>query len=121
MKIAPWYLAALAPFAAIGYSGAHLGHAIVVLLTVGIFLGTQIPNSWGLDFTLALTFIAMVIPILKDRPNVAAALSAGIVAVIANPLPYKTGLMLAAITGIAVGLILEKHPTQYAIRNTEAQ
>jgi hypothetical protein len=40
MKIAPWYLAALAPFAAIGYSGAHLGHAFVVLLTVGIFLGT---------------------------------------------------------------------------------
>ena len=40
MKIAPWYLAALAPFAAIGYSGAHLGHAFVVLLTIGIFLGT---------------------------------------------------------------------------------
>jgi hypothetical protein len=40
MKIAPWYLAALAPFAAIGYSGAHLGHAFVVLLTLGIFLGT---------------------------------------------------------------------------------
>ena len=40
MKIAPWYLAALAPFAALGYSGAHLAHALVVLLTVGIFLGT---------------------------------------------------------------------------------
>jgi hypothetical protein len=40
MRIAPWYLAALAPFAAIGYSGAHLGHAFVVLLTMGIFLGT---------------------------------------------------------------------------------
>jgi len=40
MKIAPWYLAALAPFAAIGYSGAHLGHAFVVILTIGIFLGT---------------------------------------------------------------------------------
>lgn len=40
MKIAPWYLAALAPFAAIGYSGAHLGHVFVVLLTIGIFLGT---------------------------------------------------------------------------------
>ena len=40
MRIAPWYLAALAPFAAIGYSGAHLGHVFVVLLTVGIFLGT---------------------------------------------------------------------------------
>lgn len=40
MKIAPWYLAALAPFAALGYSGARLGHVVVVLLTVGIFWGT---------------------------------------------------------------------------------
>lgn len=40
MRIAPWYLAALAPFAALGYSGSHLGHAFVVLLTIGIFLGT---------------------------------------------------------------------------------
>ncbi len=40
MKITPWYLAALAPFAAIGYSGAYLGHAAVVVLTVGIFFGT---------------------------------------------------------------------------------
>ena len=40
MKIAPWYLAALAPFAAVGYSGAHLGHAFVIALTIGIFCGT---------------------------------------------------------------------------------
>ncbi len=40
MKITPWYLAALAPFAAIGCSGAYLGHAAVVVLTLGIFLGT---------------------------------------------------------------------------------
>jgi hypothetical protein len=40
MKITPWYLAALAPFAAIGCSGAYLGHAAVLALTVGIFLGT---------------------------------------------------------------------------------
>jgi hypothetical protein len=40
MKITPWYLAALAPFAAIGCSGAYLGHAAVVGLTIGIFFGT---------------------------------------------------------------------------------
>ncbi|MSP24161.1 MAG: hypothetical protein EXR75_03150 [Myxococcales bacterium] len=40
MRFAPWYLAALAPFAAVGYGGAHLGHVVVLLLTVGIFLGT---------------------------------------------------------------------------------
>ena len=40
MRITPWYLAALTPFAAIGCSGAYLGHAAVVVLTLGIFLGT---------------------------------------------------------------------------------
>jgi len=73
----------------------------------GVFLGGQVPNSWGLDFTLALTFMAMVMPVLKDRPSVAAALAAGIVAVLANSLPYKMGLMLAAVTGIIVGMLIE--------------
>ena len=40
MRITPWYLAALAPFAAIGCSGAYLGHAAVVVLTLGTFYGT---------------------------------------------------------------------------------
>jgi predicted branched-subunit amino acid permease len=35
----------------------------------GIVLGTTIPASWSLDFTLALTFIALVVPALKDRPS----------------------------------------------------
>lgn len=78
-----------------------------VSTAVGIFLGAQVPASWSLDFTLALTFIGIVIPSLKDRPNAAAALSAGIVAVLAAGLPYKLGLMAAALTGIMVGVWLE--------------
>jgi len=31
---------------------------------VGVFLGTQVPERWSLDFTLALTFIALVVPAL---------------------------------------------------------
>lgn len=74
---------------------------------VGIILGAQVPASWGLDFTLALTFIAIVIPALRDRPNAAAALAAGITAVFTFAWPYKLGLMAAAIVGIAVGVWLE--------------
>ena len=74
---------------------------------VGIFLGTQVPSSWSLDFTLALTFIAIIVPALKDRPSWAAALSAGIVAVLAYTLPLKLGLILASLVGISVGLWLE--------------
>jgi hypothetical protein len=40
MKLAPWILAALAPFAVVGCSGALYGHLAVLMLTFGIFFGT---------------------------------------------------------------------------------
>jgi len=78
---------------------------------VGIYLGAAIPDSWSLDFALPLTFIAMVVPVLKGRPYIAAALSAGVTALIANGLPYRLGLILAAIVGILVGIFLEERKT----------
>jgi 4-azaleucine resistance transporter AzlC len=74
---------------------------------LGIFLGAAIPDSWSLDFALPLTFIAMVVPVLKGRPYVAAALSAGVTALVAYSLPYKLGLILAALVGIVIGTYLE--------------
>jgi 4-azaleucine resistance transporter AzlC len=74
----------------------------------GIFLGAQVPASWGLDFTLALTFIALTVPAIDDRPSLLAALSAGVTAILARNLPYKLGLMAAAFVGILAGLWSEK-------------
>lgn len=74
---------------------------------VGVLLGKEIPAQWGLEFTLALTFIALVFPALKDKASVASALSAGAVALLAAALPLKLGLMAAALTGIVVGLVVE--------------
>lgn len=88
-------------------AGLALWTSWQVSTAAGILLGTVIPTSWSLDFAAALTFIAMTIPLLRDRAAVAAALAAGIVAVIAYPLPYKLGLVLAAVTGIVVGMIAE--------------
>lgn len=79
-----------------------------VSTAIGIFLGSAIPESWSLDFALPLTFIAMVIPVLKNRPSILAALSAGVVALLAHSLPYKLGLILAAIVGISMGTLLEE-------------
>jgi predicted branched-subunit amino acid permease len=74
---------------------------------LGIFLREIVPASWSLDFTLALTFIALVVPMLKDRANLAAALTAGVTAVLAFNMPYKLGLMAAALAGILIGLLVE--------------
>ena len=75
---------------------------------LGIFLGAQVPSSWSLDFTLALTFIGLLVPALRSRPEVAAAVVAGVVAVLGAMLPYKLGLMAAALAGIMTGLFLER-------------
>jgi 4-azaleucine resistance transporter AzlC len=74
---------------------------------LGIFLGAALPASWPLDFAVPVTFIAMVVPVLKDKPIVAAALSAGTVALLGYGLPFKLGLILAALVGIFTGVLLE--------------
>ena len=88
-------------------AGAALWSIWQVSTALGIFLGAAIPESWPMDFALPLTFIAMVVPNLRNRPMIAAALGAGIVSLLAYGLPFKLGLILAALTGIAVGTILE--------------
>ncbi len=85
-------------------AGLALWSSWQVSSAVGIFLGTRLPPEWSLDFTLALTFIGLVIPALKDRACVLAATAAGATAVLAFRLPYKLGLLTAALVGIIVGL-----------------
>jgi 4-azaleucine resistance transporter AzlC len=78
----------------------------------GILLGAQIPAEWSLDFTLALTFIAIVVPSLKERADVAAALTGGVTAVVLTGLPYKLGLVTGALLGIAVGVVVDRYFSQ---------
>ena len=78
----------------------------------GVFFGTQVPSSWSLDFTLALTFIGMVVPLCRERPNLAASLAAGIVAILTFGWPYRLGLMAAALTGIIAGILVENYQSR---------
>jgi 4-azaleucine resistance transporter AzlC len=79
-----------------------------LVTAVGIFLGGQIPASWSLDFTATLTFIALVVPMLKDRASAGAALTAALTAVLAIALPMKLGIVLAALVGVGAGLVLDR-------------
>lgn len=77
---------------------------------VGVIFGQSVPNlgSWGLDFAMLATFIGIVVPMLRNRPQVAAALAAAAVALVCHELPYKLGLLAAAFSGILVGVVLER-------------
>ena len=88
-------------------AGVSLWATWQVSTALGIFLGTTMPESWPLDFALPLTFIAMLVPTLGHRSLVAAALSAGGVALLADSLPHNLGLVLAALLGMSVGMFVE--------------
>jgi 4-azaleucine resistance transporter AzlC len=93
-------------------AGLTLWTSWQISTAVGILLGATLPESWPLDFALPITFIAIILPALKDRPAIAASLSAGAVALLAYDLPYKLGLMLAGVIGIIVGTLLEGRKPQ---------
>jgi len=77
---------------------------------IGALLGSSLPGmaGWGLDFAMVATFIGIVVPLLRTRPMLLAAIVAAAVAVAAHGLPYKLGLMLAALAGVVVGVWAER-------------
>jgi 4-azaleucine resistance transporter AzlC len=74
----------------------------------GIFLGVVIPASWSLEFSATLMFIALAAPTIKNKPTLAAALVAGVTALLAFGLPLKLGLLAAAGTGLLAGALVER-------------
>lgn len=72
----------------------------------GVLLGVAIPPGWSLDFSIALTFIALLVLGMHRRSDAWAALAAAATALLAVGLPYKLGLLLAAAVGVAVGVLL---------------
>jgi 4-azaleucine resistance transporter AzlC len=74
---------------------------------LGVVVGGQVPASWGLDFSVALTFIGIILPVLRDRAVIAAAVAAGLAAVPAYSLPLQLGLIVAAAVGIVTGMVVE--------------
>lgn len=75
---------------------------------LGIGLGEMFPDmtDWGLDFAMSVTFIGMVVPYLKNKPMWGTVIVSGFMAIATLSMPHKLGLMVAALTGIAVGLSL---------------
>jgi predicted branched-subunit amino acid permease len=53
------------------------------------------------------TFIGMLVPLVKDRPALVSVVVAGVTGLLANGLPNQLGLMLAALLGIIAGVLAE--------------
>jgi 4-azaleucine resistance transporter AzlC len=92
------------------FSGAAISLWVTWQLTsaAGVVLGASIPESWSLEFAIPLVFLALLVPTIRDRPSVMAALVGGLVALAANDVSYNLGLLIGALSGIAAGVIVER-------------
>jgi predicted branched-subunit amino acid permease len=88
-------------------SGLAMWIAWQVSVGIGMFAGARLPAAWSLEFSIPLTFLALAVLAIKDRFTAAAALVAGVVAVLAIGAPFKSGLVVAALVGILAGMFFE--------------
>jgi 4-azaleucine resistance transporter AzlC len=72
----------------------------------GVLFGTLIPSGLPLEFAITLTFIALLVPSLKDSPTIAASIVSGVVSVAAMGLPYRLNIMVAVAISVAAGLLV---------------
>ena len=79
-------------------------------VAAGAGIGAGLPASWRLEFAAPLAFIAMSVPLIRDRAMLAAALASGVTVIAAYDLPLRLSIPLAALTGIASGVAFERRP-----------
>ena len=76
----------------------------------GIVLGSSIPGleHLGLDFSIAATFIALVVPTVKKPSILVCVLVSLTLAVVCAVFKMQAGLLIAAIAGMTAGVLYAK-------------
>lgn len=91
-------------YAGIGYPNWYAWQTGSV---AGILLARQIPQNWGVAFAGTLALLAIMIPLIVNAAALAGVVVAGIIAVAAADLPYRLGLLLAVVIGMAAAMAVD--------------
>jgi 4-azaleucine resistance transporter AzlC len=94
--------------------GLYVAFAIATL--AGVLFGSLIPNieASGIDFIFPLSFLALLVPLLRSRMQIMVAVIAAVVALVAGQF-FNGGvtILLATMTAALTGMLLE-HRTERA-------
>lgn len=83
---------------------------------VGVFASATIPKELSLGFAIPLTFIAIIAPTIRTRPDLLACATSGWLALAGRGLPWNSGLVIAAIGGVLAGWLLQRINRQELMR-----
>lgn len=76
------------------------------LLAIGVVAGGFIPEWVPFELAIPLTFLLLLLPLIKNSAGLVAAAVAGLVALLAHGLPLGVGLMVGAVAGVAAGVVV---------------
>lgn len=74
----------------------------------GVFLGANIPTYLNLEFAIPLTFIAIILPRLKSIAQISTAVTASIIAIFGQEIPYGLWIIVASISGMFIGGLINQ-------------
>ena len=74
---------------------------------VGAMVGASIPKEYAIDFAMPITFIAMIAPLLRTIPHLAAAFTSIGLTLALSFMPFSSGLLVAAVAAMFVGALTE--------------
>ncbi|WP_020394503.1 AzlC family ABC transporter permease [Thiolinea disciformis] len=99
------------------YLGSFLAFYTIWNVTtfLGVVAGKYIPNmsQWGLEFAMVATFLGIITPYLRSLPYWTVFLVSGGLAVVLYNLPNNLGMLIAALLGVAAGLLSEQVQTRF--------
>ena len=70
----------------------------------GVWLGNDLPKFFDLQFVIPLTFIAIIIPMIKSKSTLITVIFSGITALIFKSLDIDFWIILSGVTGILAGM-----------------
>jgi predicted branched-subunit amino acid permease len=89
-------------------SGALLWAIWQIATIAGIVAGQVIPASWQLDFVVPLCFLAVLVPLLRDRVSILVFAVATVAVIVLDAMPLRLSLICSGLLGIAAGVLGDK-------------
>ena len=79
-----------------------------VSVTLGLVVGSGIPESWRLDVAPAVMFAGLVVIGITTRPAAVAAITGAAVCYVALGVPNSGGILIGAVSGVAAGYLADR-------------
>ena len=89
-------------------SGSLLWVTWQLATLAGILAGQIIPASWQLEFVVPLCFLAVLVPLLRDRIAILVFTVATVAVIALDAMPLRLSMVCSGLLGIAAGVLGDK-------------